>query len=195
MSADTVPFPTAVGPARTVRRAGPDRVDGEAGSAAPSGACGVGSDGCAEMSAKPLDEGRGLVGAEAADTTCLGDPDLLHDRPSLHLTHAGQRLQQRDDLELADHVVRLAALDDLLQGALGVLEPVLHLGADPPGLRGLLERRCTLFWGQGWKCHASHLLVVRRMGPHSRPGAPTRSPNRVNHPGDLRRRTEPTPRT
>src|SRR6478735_2546755 len=175
MSADTVPFPTAVGPARTVRRAGPGTTGGDAGSVvSPAGTDGVGSDGCAEMSAKPLDEGRGLVGTEAADTTCLGDPDLLHDRPSLHLTHAGQGLQQRDHLELADHVVRLPTLDDLLQGALGVLEPVLHLGAHASGLCGLLERRRALFWGQGWKCHASHLLVVRRMGPLRRPGVPRR---------------------
>src|SRR6478609_2137287 len=186
MSADTVPFPTAVGPARTVRRGAGDD------SASPSADDADGSDGCAEMSAKPLDEGRGLVGTEAADTTCLGDPDLLHDRASLHLTHAGQRLEQRDDLELADHVVRLPALDDLLQRTLRVLQPVLHLGADPAGLGSLLERRRALFWGQGWKCHSCHLLVVRRMGPLCRT-TPHAATGRT--PADLRRRTSGTPRT
>src|SRR6478609_6984141 len=108
MSADTVPFPTAVGPARTVRRGAGDD------SASPSADDADGSDGCAEMSAKPLDEGRGLVGAEAADMTCLGDFDLLHDCVSFYFIYVGQRLEQRDDFEFVDYVVCLFALDDFL---------------------------------------------------------------------------------
>src|SRR5918998_144377 len=154
MSADTVPFPTAVGPASTVRRAGesfvaPWRPESDAGRRA----------GGAEMSAKPLDECLGLVRPEAAYPASLGDPDLFHDRPGLHLTDTWQRLQQRDDLELAHDVVFLPLLDHVLERALGVLQPVLDLGAHTTRLRSLLESCSTLFRGEWRKGHASHLLV------------------------------------
>src|ERR687893_721632 len=158
MSAETVPFPTAVGPASTVSRAGMWFV-------APwrSGTCGAGwPAGGAEMSAKPLDERLGLVRPEAAYPASLGDPDLFHDRPSLHLTDTWQRLQQRDDLELAHDVVFLPLLDHVLERALGVLQPVLDLGAHTTRLRSLLESCSTLFRGEWRKGHASHLLVSRR---------------------------------
>src|SRR5690606_27025647 len=94
----------------------------------------------------------------ATDTAGLGDPDLFHDRPSLHLTDSGERLQQRDDLELAHDVVRLALLDHLPQRPLGVLQTVLDLRPDASCLGRLLEGRRTLFRGEWRKGHASHLL-------------------------------------
>src|SRR4051794_16931839 len=112
MSADTVPLPTAVGPARTVNRRRPP---------------------CSTTSAvETLDERRDLVGAQAAHPARLGDPDLLHDLAGPHLADAGQRLEQRGDLDLADHLVALAFLDHFAEGALRVLQPVLHLGAGAP---------------------------------------------------------------
>src|SRR5690349_23979338 len=102
MSAETVPLPTAVGPARTVRRrpGGPWEDPRRAGSTAGS-------------AVEALDERRDLVRAEPADPPGLRDPDLLHDLPGAHLAHAGQRLEQRGDLDLADHLVALPLLDDL----------------------------------------------------------------------------------
>jgi len=48
-----------------------------------------------------------LLRAEARDTTGLADPDLFHDATGLDLAHAWQRLEQREDLELAHHIVAL----------------------------------------------------------------------------------------
>src|SRR5690606_20849301 len=101
------------------------------------------------ISAKPLDERRRLVGSEASDAAGLGDPDLFHDRPGLNLTDPGERLEQRDDLELAHDVVLPALLDDLLEGALRVLELVLDLGPRATRLCGLLECCRTLLGCEG----------------------------------------------
>src|SRR3954467_10102928 len=104
MSADTVPLPTAVGPARTVSRGRPP---------------------CATTSAvEALDECGDLVRAQPAHPARLGDPDLLHDLAGAHLAHPGKGLEQRRDLDLADHLVALPLLDHLTQGALRVLEAV-----------------------------------------------------------------------
>src|SRR5262245_35352170 len=127
MSAETVPLPTAVGPARTVRRAG-------RGGAVSSRGEDTGAGGVAEMSAKPLDERGRLVGTQPAHAACLGDPDLLHDRPGLHLTDTGHGLQECDHLELADHLVLAPPLDHLGERALRVLQTVLDLSAHPAGL-------------------------------------------------------------
>src|SRR5665811_686623 len=108
MSAETVPLPTAVGPARTVRRAG-------------GGLVGIKSAG---SSAEALAEGRSLVRAEPAHPARLRDPDLGHDRARLHLAHAGKRLEQGNHLELPDDVVLLAVVDHGGERALGVLEPL-----------------------------------------------------------------------
>src|SRR5947209_12351072 len=105
MSADTVPLPTAVGPARTVRRRLPDPL-WPARSTARS-------------AVEALDERGDLVRPETPHAPRLGDPDLLHDLPGAHLANAGQRLEEGGDLDLADHLVGLALLDDLAQRALG----------------------------------------------------------------------------
>src|SRR3954452_8958986 len=133
MSADTVPLPTAVGPAMTVRR----RPGGPSGDPRRAGST-VGS------AVEALDERRDLVRAEPPHPPGLRDPDLLHDLPGTYLAHTGQRLEERGDLDLADHLVALPLLDDLAERALGVLEPVLHLGPGAAGRRGLLEGRSPL---------------------------------------------------
>ena len=66
----------------------------------------------------------------------------------------GQGLEQGGDLHLADDVVLLALLDDLVERGAGVLEPVLDLGPLPASRGGLLERGCALFRGKGRKSHA-----------------------------------------
>ena len=43
-----------------------------------------------------------LLRAEALHTAVVGDADVLHDLAGLDLAQAGQRLEQRHDLELAD---------------------------------------------------------------------------------------------
>src|SRR4029079_15984408 len=109
----TVPLPTAVGPARTVSRAGVVVMRGSWGvrcswcvaggedapylTPAPRRAGAGGGRVLAEL----LDERLDLVRAEAAPAPRLRDPDLRHDRARLDLADAGQRLEQRDDLELA----------------------------------------------------------------------------------------------
>jgi hypothetical protein len=97
---------------------------------------------------------RDLVGAKAPDTAALGDPESLHDLLGADLADARQGLQKGGDLHLADDVVLLALLDDLMEGSTGVLEPILDLGALPASRGGLLERGCALFRGKGRKSHA-----------------------------------------
>src|SRR4051812_27771481 len=125
MSADMVPFPTAVGPARTVSRRGPGGT--------------FASPRATRSAVETLDERGDLVGTQATDAPGLRDPDLFHDLAGPDLAHAGQGLQQCRHLDLADHLVGLPLLDHLGEGTLGVLEPVLHFGAGPACRRGLLE--------------------------------------------------------
>ena len=66
---------------------------------------------------------------------------------------AGHGLQQRGDLHLADDVVALAVGDDLGQGPLRVLQPVLDRSPLTPGDGGLLQRLCALLGGERGKGH------------------------------------------
>src|SRR3954447_16423207 len=137
MSADTVPLPTAVGPASTVSRRRPTSM--------PSNT--------SRSAREALDERRYLVGTQATHASGLGDADLLHDLPGPDLSYSGQRLQQGGDLHLADDVISLAFFDDVAQGALGVLESVLHLSAGTPRRSGLLQGGGTLLGSQGGQSH------------------------------------------
>jgi len=97
---------------------------------------------------------RDLVGAKSPDSAALGDTEPFHDLLGADLADARQGLQEGGDLHLADDVVLLALLDDLMEGSTGVLEPILDLGALPASRGGLLERGCALFRGKGRKSHA-----------------------------------------
>ena len=88
------------------------------------------------------------------NTTALGDTQTLHDLLGADLAHARQGLEQGGDLHLADDVVLLTLLDDLVQGGAGVLESILDLGPLPASRGGLFERGCALFRGKGRKSHA-----------------------------------------
>src|SRR3954463_11781129 len=146
MSADTVPLPTAVGPASTVRR----RLPWRPGQVWPARST-------ARSAVEALDERGDLVGPETPHAPRLGDPDLLHDLPGADLAHSGQRLEQGGDLDLADHLVGLPLLDDVAERALRVLQPVLHFGACTAGGRSLLQGGGPLLGGQGRQCHLGHL--------------------------------------
>jgi hypothetical protein len=106
--------------------------------------------GAAELSL----QGSDLVRTEAAYAAALGDPESLHDLLGADLAHARQGLEESGDLHLADDVVLLALLDDLVKGGAGVLESILDLGPLPASRGGLFERGCALFRGKGRKSHA-----------------------------------------
>src|SRR4051794_9091258 len=99
-------------------------------------------------------QGGDLVRTETANPAALGDAEPLHDLLGAHLPDAGKGFEQRGDLHLADDVVLLALLDDIVQGCAGVLEPVLDLGTLPASRGGLFERGSALFRGKGRKGHA-----------------------------------------
>ena len=78
MSADTVPFPTAVGPASTVNRR--DRLVPPSVTHRSAG--------------EALDERSDLVRPQAAHPPRLGDADLFHDLPGPHLADSRDGLEQ-----------------------------------------------------------------------------------------------------
>src|SRR5690606_13933042 len=85
------------------------------------------------------------VGAQATDPARLGDAETLHDLLGAYLDDTGHGLEEGGNLHLADHIVLLAFLDHLGEGRTGVLAPVLHLRAGPPGRSGLLQGSGALF--------------------------------------------------
>src|SRR4029453_1170749 len=120
------PFPTPDGPASTIstrgRRVGP--------------AC-VGS-------REAVEESPTLVVAQAAEPTALADVELFHEPPRAHLAHARQRLQHAHDLELAEHLVVVALLEQLLERERAALQLLLHLSPLLTGDCRLLERGAPL---------------------------------------------------
>ena len=88
-SAATVPLPTAVGPARTIRRERRGALTTRRG---------------AELTLERGD----LLDAQAAHAAALGDAEALHHLAGAHPAEAGHRLEQLDDAHLADDLVGLA---------------------------------------------------------------------------------------
>ena len=84
--------------------------------------------------AELVEQGGLLLLAEALDPTVVGDADLVHDLAGLDLAHAGQGLEQRDDLELADGV--LGGGERLCQRERADLQLVLDLGTSGTGFGG-----------------------------------------------------------
>src|ERR1035438_7396229 len=105
--AATVPFPTAVGPARTTSRLLGDAINSRSGLF------------------EARDQRGDLVVAEATDATGLGDADLVHDLARPDPADPGHRLEQCRDLHLPDDVIVLAVSDHLRQRTLSVLQAVL----------------------------------------------------------------------
>src|SRR5690625_385465 len=137
--AATVPLPTAVGPARTIRnacRSEPSLTIRELGH-----------------------ERRDLVGAEPAYATALGDTDAFHQLAGFDLAEAGNRRPEVEDLHLADDLVALTLAQDLRQRCAGMLEAVLEPGARAACGSGCVERRLALLGGQRRKSQLGHLGV------------------------------------
>src|SRR5689334_6016193 len=119
-----VPLPTPPGPDTTMMRGGgPLGVDCDAGG-----------------SAKLLAQGLTLLLAEALDPAVLGDADLLHQPTGLDLPDAREGLEEGDDLEATDGVVRVGPVQGLVQGERAHLELLLHHGEGLTGLGRLLQR-------------------------------------------------------
>ena len=96
-----------------------------------------------------------LLRAEALDPAVVGDADLLHDLAGLDLAPAGQRFEQRDDLELAD--VGVVGGEGVGERHRVVLQPRLDLGPGRTGFGGLRQCRGTLLGSQLRRCsHAGH---------------------------------------
>src|SRR5262245_2829823 len=109
------------------------------------------------VSAELFEERLALLGAEAPHAAALGDTDVFHDAPSLHLADAGQRLQHGHDLQLADDVVAVRLRQRVREGDGPHLELLLQLGAGGAGLGCLLQRRGPLFRSEsGRVSHARH---------------------------------------
>src|ERR1700722_10852950 len=84
-------------------------------------------------------KGGPLVGAQPPDAAALRDAEALHDLLCADLAHAGHRLDEGGDLDLADHVVGRALLDDLGDRCRAPLEAVLDVSALLAGDPGLGE--------------------------------------------------------
>src|ERR1700761_6663579 len=97
-SAMTVLFPTPEGPESTVSR----ECTGVA-TAAPPGWVSRLSRG-SDIGTELLLKSGALIGTEPAHATRFGNAEPFHDLLGPHLAHAGQGLQQRGDLHLANHV-------------------------------------------------------------------------------------------
>src|SRR5882757_1624668 len=98
MLADTVPLPTAVGPARTVRC---DRVCGCAPGSARELAAHTSSVADFEFALKCA----ALLCAQAAQSAAGRDVEPLHDLRGPDLAHPLHRLDDLRDPHLADHVI------------------------------------------------------------------------------------------
>ena len=99
--------------------------------------------------------------AEALHPAVVGDADLLHDLAGLDLADAGQRLEQRDDLELADGGV--VGRQRFGERQRADLQPGLDLGAGSAGLGGLRQCGGALLGCQLRRC--CHAVTIART-PH-----------------------------
>src|ERR1700722_1051908 len=95
-----------------------------------------------------------LVGAEPSHAAGLGNAEPLHDLLGADLADAGQGLQERRDLHLANHVVGGTVLDDFGQGHRAALEAILNLGTFLARYRCLLQGLGALFGREGRKSHS-----------------------------------------
>src|SRR5699024_239960 len=121
-SVETVPLPTAVGPARTVRR-----VRG--------------------WSAKLGHEFLDLVRPESADSAGFGDADVGHDLAGFDLPDPRQAFQELGHAELRDRVVLLGEGDHFGDRAALVFQALLHIGSGSASRCGLLKSSRSLLWG------------------------------------------------
>ena len=132
-----VDLPTAEGPAKTTSRPFPFTFV---------------TDCALSVEAEALEQSAALTVTEAAQTAGLGDLELLHDLASLDLAHLRHCLEECGDLGLADDLVGLSLVQDLLEVGVSTLEGCLELGALLARLGSLSECFLALFRGQFGNC-------------------------------------------
>src|SRR4051794_35023764 len=81
-----------------------------------------------------------LALAQTAQPAARGDLQTLHDLLRADLADARHGLQQRRDLHLAEHLVRVGLLEHLREAGAPALEPLLELGPGTAGGGGPLPR-------------------------------------------------------
>src|SRR3954467_15931275 len=153
--ATTLPFPTPEGPARTISV--PRRTRASL------------------LLAELRQELLALLAAQPTHAPRCGDVELLHDLLRAYLAHAGQRLEHRRDLHLAEGVVLIGLLEHIGERALAGLELPLDLCA-------LLARGCRLL-----QCVGT-LLRGKRRKRHER--SPSVSRDGARTPGSIRTGSE-----
>src|SRR5699024_9808367 len=129
----TVPFPTAVGPARTVSRlfTGPRW----------------------SHSGGFLQQGGLLMHAQPFDPPCGGDADLRHLGFGTPIPDAGQRPQQIEHTHLRQRLVVCGLLEHGGEIGLTVLQRRFDLGSRLTCLERLVQSSGTLLRGQRFECH------------------------------------------
>src|SRR5207248_11149084 len=116
---------------------------------------------------KRLQQGLSLLSAEAAHAPGLADSDLLHQAASPHLADARKGLEQRDNLHLADHLIAVGLLEQLLETGGAHLQLLPQLSAAAASGGGFVERGLTLVGRQrGREGHGvGHYFAVLRRQP------------------------------
>src|SRR5690606_36469608 len=114
------------------------------------------------VSAKLVKQGGTLLRTETLDASVLGDTDLLHDAPRLHLAHTGQGFQQRDHLQLAH--VGVVRVERRFQAHRAHLEPGLDLGPSGARLGGLRKGCCPLLRCQLRRCSHNASRYIAQIG-------------------------------
>src|SRR6478735_7917647 len=148
-------------------------------------------------SAELIEQFQLLLCAEALHPTVVGDLDVFHDLASLDLAHAGQRLEQRHDLELAD--VRVVGRERLGQAHRAHLQTSLDLGTGGTSFGRLGQSSSALLGGQRRRC--CHAVTLARRSHRCRecPAHASTRPTRAAHPrwptGWRTRRYRPAPLT
>jgi len=101
-----------------------------------------------------LEQRLALLGSESLEAPTLTDSDGVHQSASLDLAGAGECLEGSQHLHLADRLVGVCPLEQLLQSDTAGLEVVFELGPLTAHGRGLLESCLALLWAEaGWLWH------------------------------------------
>src|SRR5215217_8178947 len=98
--------------------------------------------------------------AESADAPRRGDTDLCHDGGRPYVPHAGQGLEEIQDLEAAHGVVAVGILDHFRHRKLTGLQPGLDVGPNRARCRRLLPRPCSFDIRQWLQTHWCSLRLT-----------------------------------
>src|SRR3546814_7223886 len=115
------------------------------------------------LSGEGVEQGLALLVAQATDATGVGDADLLHRAPGLHLADTGKGLDHGEDLHLADVIVAGRLVEELSQGQRTHLELLLDLSARSASLGRLGQGLLALLGGERSEEHTSELQSLMRI--------------------------------